>query len=147
ALLRAQILDERLNDQEAAAHALEQVIAELDPRSWEAHERLRALYERKQDWARVVKVAERQLFLTEDPAQRTPRALELGILWRDKLGDQKKAVAAFERVLEIDGDNQEALQALASLYAATGNHQRLVFTDEKLLEQAQEPGERRRLIL
>jgi tetratricopeptide (TPR) repeat protein len=147
ALLRAQILDERLGDADGAAHALEQVIAELDPRSWDAHERVRALYERKQDWARVVKVAERQLFLTEDPAQRTPRALELGMLWRDKLGDQKKAVAAYERVLEIDGDNQEALHALAALYAATGNHQRLVFTDEKLLDQTQDPPERRRLIL
>src|SRR5262249_32181115 len=62
-------------------------------------------------------------------------------------GDQKKAVAAFERVLEIDADNLEAMQALAALYAATGNHQRLVFTDEKLLERAQDPAERRRLIL
>src|SRR6185369_13720682 len=84
ALLRAQILDERLHNDDEAAHGLEQVIAELDPRSWEAHQRLRALYERAGSWARVVKVAERQLFLTEDPAERTPRALELGILWRDK---------------------------------------------------------------
>jgi len=50
----------------------------------------------------VVKVAERQLFLTEDPAERTPRALELALLWRDRLRDAKKATVAFERVLEID---------------------------------------------
>ena len=68
ALLRAQIFDERLHNTEDAAHALEQVIAELNPRSWEAHERLRALYEKAGSWARVVKVAERQLFLAEDPA-------------------------------------------------------------------------------
>jgi tetratricopeptide (TPR) repeat protein len=147
ALARAQILDERLNNLDEAAHGLEQVVAELDPRSWLAHERLRALYERKQDWARVVKVAERQLFLTEDPAQRTPRALEVGVLWRDRLGDQKKAITAFERVLEIDADNLEALQALAALYGATSNHQRLAFTDEKLLDQTQEPAARRQLML
>ncbi|HEV3030548.1 MAG TPA: tetratricopeptide repeat protein [Polyangia bacterium] len=147
ALLRVQILDERLHNLDEAARGLEQVIAELDPRSWVAHERLRALYERNQDWARVVKVAERQLFLTEDPAQRTPRALEVGVLWRDRLGDEKKAVTAFERVLEIDGDNLEALQALAALYATMGNHQRLAFTDEKLLDQTQEPAARRQLML
>src|SRR5262249_19007432 len=121
--------------------------AELDPRSREAHERLRALYDRRQDWARVVKVAERQLFLTEDPAQRIPRAVELGVLWRDRLGDQKKAIAAFERVLEIDGENQEAMQALAALSPAPGNPRRLVFPDEKLPDRTQEPAERRRLIM
>lgn len=147
ALARAQLLDERLHDLDAAAQGLEQVIAELDPRSWPAHERLRALYERKGDWARVIKVAERQLFLSEDPAQRTPRALELGVLWRDRLGDPKKAIAAFERVLEISVDNIDALRALAALYASVGNHQRLAFTDEKLLDQTQEPEARRRLML
>jgi tetratricopeptide (TPR) repeat protein len=147
ALLRAQLLDERLRNADEAARALEQLVAELDPRSWTAHERLRALYERKEDWARVVKVAERMLFLTEDPALRTPRALELGVLWRDRLGDEKRAVTAFERVLEIDGDNLEALQALAALYAKLGNHQRLAFTDEKLLEQTREPAPRRQLMV
>ncbi|HET6283347.1 MAG TPA: hypothetical protein VFH73_20485, partial [Polyangia bacterium] len=147
ALLRAQILDERLQNEDEAAAALEQVVAELDPRSWPAHERLRALYERAGDWPQVIKVAERQLFLTEDPAQRAPRALELGVLWRDRLGDQKKAIAAFERVLEIDAESLEALQALAPLYSDTGNWQRLVHTDEKMLERTQDRGERRRLML
>ncbi|HVZ75168.1 MAG TPA: tetratricopeptide repeat protein [Polyangia bacterium] len=147
ALLRAQLFDEKLRNPDEAASTLEQVVAELDPRSWTAHERLRALYERREDWARVVKVAERMLFLTEDPAQRTPRALELGVLWRDRLGDDKRAITAFERVLEIDQNNLDALQALAALYAATGNARRLVMTDEKLLEQTSEPADRRRLIL
>ena len=147
ALLRAQIFDERLRNPEEAAHALEQLIAELNPRSWEAHERLRALYEKAQSWARVVKVAERQLFLIEDPAQRTPRALELGMLWRDRLRDGKKAIAAFERVLEIDPDNLEALRALAPLYQATQNFERLILTQEKLLDQTEDPVVRRPLIL
>ena len=147
ALLRAQIFDERLHNTEDAAHALEQVIAELNPRSWEAHERLRALYEKAGSWARVVKVAERQLFLTEDPAERTPRALELALIWRDRLRDAKKATAAFERVLEIDPDNLEALRALAPLYQSAQNFERLIFTQEKLLDQTEDPAARRPLIL
>ncbi|MDB4980617.1 MAG: Tetratricopeptide 2 repeat protein, partial [Myxococcales bacterium] len=147
ALLRAQLFDDKLHNPDEAAHALEQAISELDPRNWIAHERLRALYERRQDWAKVVKVAERQLFLTEDPAQRTPRALEVGVLWRDRLGDDKKAITAFERVLEIDQHNLDALHALAALYTTTGNAQRLAFTDEKLLDQTSDPADRRRLLL
>ena len=105
ALRRAEILDSKLNNHKEAARALEQLIAELDPRSWPAHERLRALYERDGDWARAVKVAERQLFLTENPEERVQRALELGTLWRDQLRDPQKATTAFQRALEIDTGN------------------------------------------
>ena len=43
ALQRAQIFDEKLRDVDAAAEALERLIAEIDPRNVEAHARLRAL--------------------------------------------------------------------------------------------------------
>ena len=104
-----------------------------------AHERLRSYYEADEDWPRVVKVAERQLFLTEDPALRVPGAMELGALVRDKLGDDKKAITIFERVLEMDADNMDALHAVADLYVKIGDHQRLAFADEKLLEREIRP--------
>ena len=78
-----------------------------------AHDRLRALYERDEDWARVVKVAERQLFLTEDPAARVPRALELGALIRDRWATTRRPSPIFERVLEMDPDNLDALHGAA----------------------------------
>ena len=40
------------------------------------------------------------------------------MLWRDRLGDERKAIAAFERVMEIDGDNLDALTALKALYGS-----------------------------
>ena len=53
--------------------ALEQLIAEIDPRNVEAHAApARATTSSDEDWPRVVKIAERQLFLTEDPAERVP---------------------------------------------------------------------------
>ncbi|HEX3695474.1 MAG TPA: tetratricopeptide repeat protein [Polyangia bacterium] len=147
ALLRAKVLDEELQNPVESAQVLEHLIAELDPRNLTANQRLRALYERAGDWERVVKVAERQLFLIEDPAARAPHALEVGLLWRDRLHDDRKAVTAFERVLEIDSDNLEAITALGPLYAQAGDWQRLIFTDEKLLDRCEEPLERRRLML
>jgi tetratricopeptide (TPR) repeat protein len=146
-LQRAQIFDEKLHDTDQAALALEQLVSEIDPRNLVAHERLRTYYEADEDWPRVVKVAERQLFLTEDPALRVPRAMELGALVRDKLGDDKKAISIFERVLEMDADNMDALHAAADLYVKTGDHQRLAFADEKLLERESDPDERRVLML
>jgi tetratricopeptide (TPR) repeat protein len=147
ALQRAQIFDEKLHDIDAAAETLERLIAEVDSRNAEAHARLRAYYERDEDWPRVIKVAERQLFLIEDPAQRVPKAMELGALVRDQLGDDKRAIPIFERVLEIDPENMEALGAVAALYEKTGNHQRLAYANEKLLEKTEDSDERRVLIL
>jgi tetratricopeptide (TPR) repeat protein len=146
ALERARVLEEDLRNADEAMRALDQIISELDPRSIEAHERLRRVAEQKQDWARVVSVAERQLFLTEEPKERAARALEIGLLWRDRLEDPTKAMAAFERVIEIDPNHAQALYALAPLYQVAGDSERLIFTDERLLQQAQDPAERRRLM-
>jgi tetratricopeptide (TPR) repeat protein len=147
ALLRAQIFDEKLHDVDAAAEALERLIAEIDPRSAEAHRRLRAYYEQDEDWPRVVKIAERQLFLTEDPAERVPRSMEFAALVRDRLGDDRKAISIYERVLEIDPENLVALEAVAGLYGTTGNYQRLAYANEKLLERIEEPTARRKLLV
>ena len=73
--------------------------------------------------------------------------MELGALVRDKLGDDKKAITIFERVLEMDADNMDALHAVADLYVKIGDHQRLAYADEKLLERESDPDERRVLML
>ena len=146
-LFRAQVFDDKLHDTDSAAEALERLISEVDPRSVIAHDRLRKYYEDDEDWARVVKVMERQMFLTEDPAERVRRAMELGALIRDRVGDDRKAVSIFERVLEMDPENMEALHGAATLYVKTGDHQTLAYTDEKLLEREADNDERKRLML
>jgi tetratricopeptide (TPR) repeat protein len=146
-LRRAGVFDEKLHDLHAAAEALEHVIAEIDPHSAEAHTRLRAYYEQDEDWPQVVKVAERQLLLTEDAAERIPRSLELATLVRDRLSDDRKAIAIYERVLEMDPDHLQALEDVAGLYRKTANYQRLAYADERLLERTPDPAERRALLL
>ncbi len=146
-LQRAQIFDEKLRDVDAATETLERLIAEVDPRNVEAHARLRAYYERAEDWPRVVKIAERQLLLTEDRPERVRHSMELAALVRDRLGDDRKAISIYERVLEVDPDHREALEAVAGLYGKTGNYQRLAYADEKLLEASEDAEARRRLLL
>ncbi|HLK91956.1 MAG TPA: tetratricopeptide repeat protein [Polyangia bacterium] len=146
ALQRAQIFDEKLRDVDAAAEALERLIAEIDPRNAEAHARLRRYYEQDDNWPKVVKIAERQLGLTDDRAERVRRSMELAALVRDRLNDDRKAIAIYERVLELDPEDLAALEAVAGLYLKTGNHQRLAYADEKLLERTEDPEARRKLL-
>jgi len=146
ALERARIFEEKLGDAQTAAAALEQIISELDPTNVEAHVALRRVAEGMQDWQRVVAVAERHLGIVTDARERIMRGLEIGQLCRDRLPDARKAARAFERVLEIDPEQHEALTALAAIYSESGDGERLIATDEKLLALTHDPGERRRLL-
>src|SRR5207253_3172323 len=130
-----------------AMATLDRIVEELDPRCAPAFERLRRLAEAVGDWNRVVQVAEKQIFLTDDPSDKALRAQEVGAILRDRLDDPKRAMAAFERAVEVDPYSFNALTALATLYAEGGEWQRLILTDERLLELLpHDEGERRRLM-
>jgi tetratricopeptide (TPR) repeat protein len=147
ALERARIFEEELRINSEAMATLDRIVEELDPRCAPAFERLRRLAEAVGDWNRVVQVAEKQIFLTDDPSDKALRAQEVGAILRDRLDDPKRAMAAFERAVEVDPYSFNALTALATLYAEGGEWQRLILTDERLLELLpHDEGERRRLM-
>ena len=146
ALERARLFEEDLQQPGEAIAALEQIINEMDPANVAAHIALRRVAEAAQDWPRVVAVAERHLALTTEPKERIARGLEIGWLCRERLGDTRKAALAFERVLEIDPEQADALADLAALYTEAGDGERLIAVDEKLLALAKEPEERRHLM-
>jgi len=146
ALERAKLLVEKLDDAAEAISALEHVISDLDPASVEAHEALRKVAEARGDWPRVAVVAERQLTFAADPKERVARALEIGCLYRDRLHDAKKAIGAFERVVEIEPEQSDALAALVPLYAETKDGEAFIATAEKILRQTEDAGQRRRLL-
>lgn len=146
ALERARIFEEDLKDLPAAVAALERIINEMDPANPDAHKALRRVAETMEDWPRVVAVAERQLSLTTEPKERVAAGLEIGRLCRERLADARKAVRAFEHVLEMDPDQGDALAALADLYTEAGDGERLISVREKQLGLTQEPEARQRLL-
>ena len=77
-----------------------------------AHDRLRSYYEADEDWPRVVKVAERQLFLTEDPAQRMPAAMAAGRRWSaTSWATTRRRSRSSSACWRWTPDNMEALHA------------------------------------
>jgi tetratricopeptide (TPR) repeat protein len=146
AMQRGQLFTEKLGDPAEAMRAFERIINELEPSNVEAHQMLRQVAESQQDWARVVDVAGKQLRLTADPKERVERALDIGVLCRDRLGDEARAISAFEQVLEIEAEQTDALRALVRLYESAHDGERLIATKEKLLRHTSDPEERRRLL-
>jgi tetratricopeptide (TPR) repeat protein len=147
ALKRAQLLDQRLGAATEAIKALEHLLAEFDPSNLEAHQTLRRLYEAQGDFESAVRIAEREMYLTADPAEKMARGLEIGALCRDRISDPHRALQAFERVLALKADHHEALEAAVELYAQVEDWESHLHTLEELAAFAPEGNQRRDLYL
>ncbi len=115
ALERAQLADERLKNPERAIEILRHVIEELAPRNLEAHARLQRLLAASGNLDGSLRIAERELFLTDDAATKLSVAIDIARR-TSQLKDARRAIAAWRRVAELAPESDEPLVALAALY-------------------------------
>ncbi len=146
-LRRARLLEERLGAPAEAAKALEALLSDLDPANLDAHKALRRLYEARGDFDAAVRIAEREMYLATEPSEKIARGLEIGLLCRDRLSDPKRALQAFERVLELSEGHEEAITAAAELYARVGDWGKHIELLERRIERLDSPRARRGLML
>ncbi len=147
AMERAEILEQRLGAPNEAIKVLDQLIREIDPNHLDAHTALRRLHEARGDFDAAVRVAEREMYLSPEPARKIARGLEIGLICRDRLANPTRALQAFKRVLELDPEQDEALVAAAELLYKLGRFKDYIAMLERMLEIATSrdaPGEERR---
>ena len=146
AFRQGDILEEKLDDPEAAARVFEQIIHQLSPADLDAHRRLRQIHQRLGQVARACEVAEREMLLLSDDEDRLALALEIARMWREA-GDVKHAVAAFERVLKLDPDSVEALGALRVLYLEAGLFNAFATTAQTIFATLDDADQRLELLM
>ncbi len=134
AMERAEILEERLGAPAEAIKVLDQLIRDLNPNHLEAHTALRRLHEARGDFDAAVRVAEREMYLSPEPARKVARGLEIGMVCRDRLNNPTRALQAFKRVLELEPEQDEALAATAELLARLGRWKEYVVMLERSLQ-------------
>ena len=148
AFKQADVLEEKLGDLDAAARVYDRIIEEYAPGDLDAHRKLKHLYRQRGDHVSACEIAERELFLTApDAADRLSLSLEIASMWRESVRDDVRATLAYERVLEIDPDNAEALIALRRLYHRVGDQHKLVKLAPTLFAAIGDPRERLVLLL
>jgi tetratricopeptide (TPR) repeat protein len=147
ALRRAALLETELGAPAEAMAVLEELIGKLAPANLAAHKAVRRLYEARSEFEKAVRVAEREMFLTDSHDEKLARGLEIGILCRDRLNDPARALQAYERVLELDPEQPEALVAAADLHADLGNFRAEAEILARRLGQCHDPAERGALML
>ncbi len=134
------ILVDDLGEPKEAAALLERLLEEDAPADLDAHMRLRQIYLAAGNTLRACELAERELTLAGgDAGEHLTQAIELARLWATVPGQQERAVVAYERLLELDPENLEAMQGLLTLLRTVGHHQRLVRLGQTLFPHLVDP--------
>lgn len=136
ALLRriADLWMDKFTNPNKAIEPLEQIL-EFDPGDTEALAMLKDIYQRRRNWRGLLGLYDRELELL--PAdQRRPQLLEMAELAQKRLGDPKAAIGAWNRLLETDTHDIEAIEALTQLYEREKRYPALAEMLQRRLEMS-----------
>lgn len=102
-----------------AIRAFRRIFDELEPSSEIAMAALERIYGHKEQWVELREVLERQLQHAQGDSHEAEIRAKTAHLLADRLGDTPKAVETWQRVLDLRGEDPEALFALANLHERT----------------------------
>lgn len=120
----ATLYDENLGDVDRASPYLERILAK-DPSNERAFARLKQILTTRERWAELSALYERVIAATEDAGRRADLLMEVAIVAEEITGDANKAIHYYERILELEPGNDQAMFALDKLYVAQERWQNL----------------------
>jgi tetratricopeptide (TPR) repeat protein len=115
----ADLQETQLQDQLQAISAYQSALM-VDPQSSAALSALDRLYRRNEMWEQLINVLERKATAAEDVEEQIRIRLEIGRLWDERLNEPAQAIAAFNKVRDLEPRSLAALRALERLYERTG---------------------------
>jgi tetratricopeptide (TPR) repeat protein len=119
----ANLFLEKSSNQGEAIKAFEKVL-ELDPQHIEALTKLRDLYEKRRDWESLIRVMRAEAELL-DPMDQPMRYVEMAQLATQRLRKPEVCIDLWNKVLEVDPENPEALSSLSQMHERARNWEAL----------------------
>jgi tetratricopeptide (TPR) repeat protein len=121
------------NNHAEAVKSFEQVL-ELDPTNEQAIEQLKAMYEKRRDWEKLIGVFEKEIEMAPDDEAKLEGRLSVARLASQKLRRPGVATELWEKVLEFDPQNLEALENLEKFYKREKKWEELAEVCEKQVD-------------
>ncbi|MCU0680773.1 MAG: tetratricopeptide repeat protein [Polyangiaceae bacterium] len=131
----AHLLGEQLNDPERAIEAWKRVLS-LRGEDPEALAALAGLYERGSLWAELTEILERQEAIAESDEERVRTLTRRARTFAEKLGRDEEALGDWNRVLDVEPSNLEALRAMADIRRRQNDAYELVAALHLTVERA-----------
>lgn len=113
-----EVYEERLQQYDDGIRVYRRIFDDLEPTNEQAINALERLYEYKQAWPELNTVYERQLDNVMGDYEEAQIRAKMARLASDHLGNIDIAVDTWKRVLDLRGEDEEALGALANLHEA-----------------------------
>lgn len=129
----AEIADKRLGDFALAESALAGALS-ADPGRGETREKLKALYEKHQVHAKLVRLLDEEAEALADPAEKVALLGRIASIYTGKLSDPGSAVSYLERASALVPNDRDTLLALCDLYIAAGRQRDAIPVLEKIVE-------------
>ncbi|MFW6067333.1 MAG: tetratricopeptide repeat protein [Myxococcota bacterium] len=121
-----QVLENELGRTDEAIQVYRHVIEELDPQHHDSIKALQEIYTRREDWPNLLASFEKELDVVFGDEAQAEILAKMAWLAADRLQDPDKAIELWRRVLDVRGEDAEALNALGNIYAAQENWKDLV---------------------
>src|SRR5690606_15614158 len=115
-----QVYEEQLGQTDDAIRAYRTIFDELQPENEEAIVALGRIYEMTEQWEQLGGVYQRELDNAVGDVQEAEIRAKMANLASERLGKVDEAVEGWKRVLDLRGEDPEALWALADLYQRQG---------------------------
>ncbi len=93
------------------------------------------LHEQGGEWRELCEILDNQIQATADPVQRIAITKRLGRIWGEKLSRERNALECWQRVIELDPGDIEALRAIAENHRSAGAWEDLSESIGKLIER------------
>ena len=136
------VYEERLQQYDDSIRVYRRIFDELDPTHEEAISALERLYEYKEAWTDLNVVYERQLDNAMGDFEEAEIRAKMARLASDRLGDVDSSIDTWKRVLDLRGEDVEALGALANLYEGREQWAELCDVLERQFDIAESDEER-----
>jgi len=133
----AHLYADRLNDVGASVETWKRVL-ELRGEDPEALGALANLYDRMQQWAELCDVLERHYYIATEDESRVAVLLRRAKLYNEQLGRDDSALEDYQRVLDVEYGNVEALYAIAEIWRRRGDSNELVQALHQTIDRAQQ---------
>lgn len=123
---------DKFHNQPEAIEAYEEILR-LAPEHQSAIDFLKQMYEKRRRWSDLVELTERQVGALDETAQKLQALKPVAAKVQRRIPDQ--ATVLWERVLEIEPSDKDAMEALDELYEQTGEYKSLVHILHRRIEQ------------
>lgn len=114
----AQVLENDLGRIDEAVQVYRYILNELDREHPESAQMLENIYVEKQDWGSLLETLERDASVVVSERDRALILAKMARVASTHLGEPERAIELWKEVLDLRGEDMEALNALGALYAA-----------------------------